>query len=565
MTRTPKPRTPIRLLLAAARALLDRGGFSLAIIAAVVLLQRLALPLSVIWLGEEGAKVAVLALFAAAALSFVRARAADRLARSVRLNLLELYLSPFEVGDVVSLPHHETITARLAIALPTLVGWAVEGVAVVVGAAFAVPLVAALIASELGVSALIPLGVAGAAGAIVTMATSPRVESAWGRAWDRSRVFLEAIGAGYQGAIDLRAHGRARAFADTLRADVDAWSAAEGRARTLSAFSSWGALVATLFAALAASAIFTPDLGKAASKEGVYRAFMLVLAAVPTLQTFVGATASLLYARDELESVERQRGIAARVVAEGRGAIDEPIDVKARVELAGIDLTYRSEGEAATKDPADGARRTAALRGAALTIEEGESVAITGPNGAGKTTLLYILLGVLRPDAGSIRVGGREARLDNPRWRERVAFLSQRPFERREATIAENMRAFDPGVPDDRLVKALMDVGLFDGLRRRSSSDAGALALPYAELSRGQARRVMLARALLRDADLLVLDEPEAHLDAESIASIAAILTRLTHDRRVIAVVHDQAIAAFASRVITLEPPPGPTRSIDES
>lgn len=75
----------------------------------------------------------------------------------------------------------------------------------------------------------------------------------------------------------------------------------------------------------------------------------------------------------------------------------------------------------------------------------------------------------------------------------------------------------------------------------------------------------MLARALLRDADLLVLDEPEAHLDAESIASIAAILTRLTHDRRVIAVVHDQAIAAFASRVITLEPPPGPTRSIDES
>lgn len=547
----PPPRLSIIALADLARALLARGWASLVVIAGVVLLQRLALPLSVIWLGEEGAKVAALALFGAAAMSFVRARAADRLARVVRLNVLELYLRPFELGPATSLPQAEIVSARLAVALPTLVGWAVEGVAVVIAAAAAVPIVAALIASELGIFALVPLGVAGAVGASVTMAMSPRVERAWGRAWDRSRSLLEAIDAGYRGAVDLRAHGRARRYSDRLRTEASAWSDAEGRARALSAVSSWGALVATLFAALGSSAIFTPDLGAGATKDGIYRAFMLVLAAVPTLQTLVGGIATALYARDELAAIEGQRAIADRASDATAAEVDEPIDTKAEIRLCDVDFTYPSaaEGGARSED------RAAALRGASLVLGERESLVITGPNGAGKTTLLYVLLGIVRPDAGRVLVGGREVRLDNPRWRERVALLSQRPFELRDASVAENMRAFDADVPDDRLIAALSDVGLWSALRARASSDAAALDRPYAELSRGQSRRVMLARALLRDADLLFLDEPEAHLDAESVRAIAEVLAKIARDRRVIAVVHDPAICAFTSRVVTLSPP----------
>ena len=168
---------------------------------------------------------------------------------------------------------------------------------------------------------------------------------------------------------------------------------------------------------------------------------------------------------------------------------------------------------------------------------------------------IAFLLGVLRPSRGQILVGGREARLDNRRFRERIAFLSQRPFTLDSASIAENLRAFDAGLPDARLITALGTVGLWSLLRARVATDAAALALPHAELSLGQARRIMLARALLRDADLLVLDEPEAHLDAKSVDELAAILRGLARERRIIAVVHDRALARFADRIIEISPP----------
>jgi ABC-type transport system involved in cytochrome bd biosynthesis fused ATPase/permease subunit len=186
-------------------------------------------------------------------------------------------------------------------------------------------------------------------------------------------------------------------------------------------------------------------------------------------------------------------------------------------------------------------------------------VAIVGPNGAGKTTLLHVLLGVLRPDRGRIVVGGREARLDNRRFRERIAFLSQRPFALDGASIAENLRAFDPALPDARLITALGTVGLWPLLRARVAADEAALALPHAELSSGQARRIMLARALLRDADLLVLDEPEAHLDAASVDELATILRGVARSRRIIAVVHDCNLARFADRIVELAAPKATT------
>jgi ABC-type transport system involved in cytochrome bd biosynthesis fused ATPase/permease subunit len=192
-----------------------------------------------------------------------------------------------------------------------------------------------------------------------------------------------------------------------------------------------------------------------------------------------------------------------------------------------------------------------------LTLPPGESLALVGANGAGKTTLLHVLLGVLPPDAGRVLVAGREARLDNRRFRARVAYLSQRPFEIAEGSLAENLRGLDPDLPDERLLAVLETVGLLAALRARAGDDAGALAIPYAALSRGQARRVMLARALLREGDLLVLDEPEAHLDAASVGELGALLRAVARERRVIAAVHDRELAAFADQVVELTPPEG--------
>jgi ABC-type transport system involved in cytochrome bd biosynthesis fused ATPase/permease subunit len=523
--------------LKATRALLAGGMGSVGIIAAIVFAQRLVLPLAVLRLDDREPTVAAAALLGAAALGFVRARAADRLARVVRLNLLELYLAPFERGPAASLPSAEVVTARLATALPLLVSWAVDGVAVVIAAAAAVPAVAALLAFALGPGVLVPLGVAGAVGAAVTMASASRVEAAWTMAWERSRALLSAVSAGHEGAVDLRAHGRAGAFAEGLRAEVRAWSSAEGRARVTSTVSTWGAFGATLAAGAGAVLI---SGGALAPRGDVYRTSLLVLTAIPTLQTLVGGVANLLAARDEIAGAGRQLALAAAATMK---EADEPIDATAEIRLEDVFYAYPGRrDEAATR----------ALDGVSLTLAPRESLVIVGPNGAGKTTLLHVLLGVVRPDRGRITVGGVEARLDNRRFRARVAYLSQHPFELAEGSLADNLRALDPAVTDARMLTVLGTVGLLAALRGRAPSDEGVLALPYAALSRGQARRVMLARALLRDADLLVLDEPEAHLDAASVAELAEILRGVARDRRVVAAVHDRALAGFAGRIVEL-------------
>ncbi len=535
------PVTRVTPVNSTARALLDGGLGALALVTAVVFCQRLMLPLAVLRLDEREPGVAAAVLLTAAALGFVRARAADRLARRVRLNLLELYLRPFERGPAPALPSAEVVTARLATALPLLVSWAVDGVAVVAAAALAIPAVIALLAHALGWGVLLPIGVAGVVGAGVTLAAAPRVEATWSATWDRSRTLFTGLSAGYEGAVDLRAHGRAGAHAERLRGEVRAWSDAEGRARVYSTFSTWGAFGATLAAGAAAIAVS----GAALAPGGdLYRTSLLILAAVPTLQTLIGGVANFLAAHDDLGAAGRQLALAASATAvEG----DDPLDATAEIRLEGVAYAYPA--------PGGGGEPVVALDGVDLVLPPRGSLAVTGPNGAGKTTLLHVLLGVVRPDRGRVLLGGKEARLDNGRYRARVAYLSQRPFQIADGTLADNLRALDAGHTDERLLAALAEVGLGEPLRARAGSDAGVLALPYAALSRGQARRVMLARALLRDADLLVLDEPEAHLDAESIVELEAILRRVAQERRVVVVMHDRELAGFADQVITLRVP----------
>ncbi|MEO7332125.1 MAG: ATP-binding cassette domain-containing protein, partial [Minicystis sp.] len=365
------------------------------------------------------------------------------------------------------------------------------------------------------------------------------VERTWTLAWERSRDLLVSTSAGYAGAVELRAHGRSRAFADRLRAEAARWSEAEGKARIESTLATWGALIGTVGAGMATALLLGTQLGPG---RDLYQTFVLLLTAVPTLQTLVAGAGSVLRARDELDEAGRQLALGGAAAPEES---DEALDAAAEIALRGIDFAY-PDGEA---------KGAPVLRGLDLRLPAKGSVAVVGPNGAGKSTLLQLLVGVLPPDAGTITVGGQAARLDNRGFRERVAFVSQRPFELPESSVAENLRAFDPAVSDAALVQALETVDLWPALRSRATSDALALALPLAQLSSGQKRRVMLARALLRDADLLVLDEPEAHLDEESVQRLAALLTRLARERRLVAAVHDRALTGFADEVIALEGP----------
>ncbi len=155
------------------------------------------------------------------------------------------------------------------------------------------------------------------------------------------------------------------------------------------------------------------------------------------------------------------------------------------------------------------------LREVSFTLPAGATVAVFGANGAGKTTLLRILAGLLRPHAGEVRVLG--AALPKEAWkvRGRIGLLGHEPLLYRDLTVRENLRfhARLHDVPEERAIALVEQVGL------RGRDDD-----PVRTLSRGMAQRAAIARALLHEPDLLLLDEPLANLDPGGAEAIEPLL-----------------------------------------
>ncbi|HWC26640.1 MAG TPA: heme ABC exporter ATP-binding protein CcmA [Solirubrobacteraceae bacterium] len=157
----------------------------------------------------------------------------------------------------------------------------------------------------------------------------------------------------------------------------------------------------------------------------------------------------------------------------------------------------------------------AALRDVTLQLEAGRTLVVFGPNGAGKTTLLRMLATLLRPHAGEVRVLGHA--LPDGGWavRGRIGFLGHEPLLYRELSGRENLRfhARLHRVAPRRVGEALDAVGM-----------AARADDPVAELSRGMVQRLAIARAVLHEPDLLLLDEPLANLDPAAAARVAPLI-----------------------------------------
>ena len=186
------------------------------------------------------------------------------------------------------------------------------------------------------------------------------------------------------------------------------------------------------------------------------------------------------------------------------------------------------------------------LRGVSLALAPGERVAIVGPNGAGKTTLLRALAGLLRPRRGDICLrGGRGP--EDPASRGGLGFLGHRPPLYPHLTARENLTfaARLQGVPDasQRVQSSLETVGL--------SVDANRLVRDY---SRGMQQRLGLAMALLPEPDVLLLDEPDASLDAAGVRDLPAMIDALAPRAALLFSTHDERVAhALGARIARLE------------
>jgi heme exporter protein A len=165
-----------------------------------------------------------------------------------------------------------------------------------------------------------------------------------------------------------------------------------------------------------------------------------------------------------------------------------------------------------------------------LALGEGEFLTIFGPNGAGKTSLLAMLGGAMRSTRGSVAVRGEPITFGDDRWRSRVGMVSHRGFLYARLTAEENLRFYGRlfGVQDleARIPERLERVGL----ARRASFEVR-------QLSHGMRQRLALARALLHDPDVILLDEPYTGLDPRAASVLRGVLMELRDGRRTVVMV----------------------------
>ncbi|GAA2552688.1 thiol reductant ABC exporter subunit CydD [Pseudonocardia hydrocarbonoxydans] len=191
------------------------------------------------------------------------------------------------------------------------------------------------------------------------------------------------------------------------------------------------------------------------------------------------------------------------------------------------------------------------LDGLDLVLDPGTVLGVRGPSGSGKSTLVDLLLGLRRPDGGRVTVGGVDlADIDPDAWTRRVAWVPQRPVLVR-GTVADNIRTGVPDAPDARVAAAAAAAALDVPLDRDVGEDGNGL-------STGQQRRVALARAVLADRPLLLLDEPTEGVDADTEAAIVAALPGIAAGRTVVLVSHRAELLAACDRVHTVDAPGNP-------
>jgi ATP-binding cassette subfamily C protein CydD len=196
--------------------------------------------------------------------------------------------------------------------------------------------------------------------------------------------------------------------------------------------------------------------------------------------------------------------------------------------------------------------RGPALDGLSFRVPAGETLILAGPSGAGKSTVIEILLGFARPDSGRVTINGADITDLIPQALSRLtAWIGQRPVLF-AGTIRDNIRFARPEATDDEVAEAA----------RAAHVDSFSLNLPHGldtrlgedgyGLSGGQAQRVAIARAFLKNAPLLLLDEPTAHLDPATEAEVFDSLRRLALGRTVILASHAAAAHAFGGRRLNL-------------
>jgi ATP-binding cassette subfamily B protein len=270
---------------------------------------------------------------------------------------------------------------------------------------------------------------------------------------------------------------------------------------------------------------------------GTFVAFMaLQMRVMPPLQALMGMYANLATVRVSLRRVSE--------------ILDEPVEVQERDRAVSV-ATVAGEVEFDTVTVSF-SRGAPVLERVSFVVRRGETLAIIGPSGSGKSTIADLLLRLIDPDEGRVLIDGRDLR----DWRladvRRAAVLVEQEPCLLHATIAENIRYARPDASDADVREAARRAALeafIERLPQRFETIVGERGMA---LSAGERQRIAIARALLVNPAILILDEPSAALDPESERRIAEGYEEVMRGRTTIVITHRPELARRANRVLTL-------------
>ncbi len=522
---------------ALASAALGTGARALAVTLGVLLAVLAARALAV-----YGGEIA--ALRAAAAVK-------SQLRRKLTAHLVRLgpaWLGGQQAGELAALSSKglDALDPYFARFLPQLVLAVAVPVAVLIRVALADWISALVIAVTLP---LIPVFAV-----LVGLQTRARTERQWRLLARLGGHFLDVV----EGLPTLKLFGRADAQADVIHEVTDEYRSATMATLRIAFLS---ALVLELSAALA-TALVAVEIGLRLLAGHVgYQTALLVLLLTPEAYLPLRAVGAQFHA--SMEGVTAAGRVCdildvplphgAPVPARLGSAAPIPPDLRhATIRLNAVTLAYET-------------RQRAALDHVSCSIRPGDRVAITGPSGAGKSSLLALLLRFTVPAEGRITVSREDdgpdpvdlAGLDLAAWRRQIAWVPQRPHLF-EGTVASNIALGQPDATAADVARAAAAAGAAEFIEALPGGYAAPLGERGSRLSAGQRQRIALARAFLRDAPLLLLDEPVAHLDPITARQIMDTIERLMAGRTVLLVTHRQGWsaagpAARASRELRLD------------
>ncbi len=376
---------------------------------------------------------------------------------------------------------------------------------------------------------------------LIGQSTSEKADRQWRAMSALSGHFLDVV----RGLPTLVANRRAGAQSRTVREVTDRYRRATLETLRV-AFASSVALelIATISVALVAVVV-----GLRLANDGIdFETALIVLLLAPEAywplrrvgaEFHAAAEGSATFTAAAEFLARAQQTIAASTA--GQRSLDD--DRAPSIVLEGVGFTYPD-------------RTSPALAPTTAVLPQRGLVAVAGPSGAGKSTLMALLCGELRASTGRVLLDGTPLdEVDPVRWRSLVATAPQRPWLT-AGTIAENLRVARPDATDDELHAALAALDLDEVERATQLGLESPLGEDGAGLSAGQRARLGLARVVLADRPVVLLDEPSAHLDPASEAVLLDTLRRLAATRLVLVVAHRDAVLDAADQVVTVAPAP---------